>query len=57
MSNGDCHVGAANMANILSTEKRVKAVEKRMSTLESKQEWMLRIAITTLVAVIINWFI
>lgn len=57
MSNGDCHVGAANTANILATEKRIKTVEKRLYDLESKQEWMLRIAITTLIAVVINWFI
>lgn len=50
MTNGNCHIGAGNTANIKSNRARIEKIE-------NKVDWILYLVIVNLVAVVINWII
>ena len=50
MTNGNCHVGSENAANIKSNRYRIERIE-------TKVDWILYLVIVNLVAIIINWIV
>jgi len=57
MTNGECHIGSANAANIKALAKNDVFLSGRIDKVEAKQDWILYLIIVNLVAFVLDKFI